>query len=527
MSLQVKVCQFTQQSGTGGQTVTVTGLDFTPVGALIFGNTQITNSGNFNLRRGFDDGTHRRAIAYNGGDFLGSYDNPEVAGSDSYSFLTTRNVAFNEINALGYIASFSSTGFVVQWDQNSNNWSAGAVWFVVLFGGVSVEVGSIVPPSTAGNQTTTFGLSDAFALWSFYVPYGTGTHSEPGCGGMGGGMAVACDTAQGATANATDAVSNPSVTRSYQATASAFVSSTTSAVTNTGTITAWHPSSIDVTWSANQTGVYYAYLVLGGAAAANLFTITQPTSLGVQRVTYTVANPVLLTVQSANHATSASLTTDNLFTFGAATPDLYQPCVWTGDTNGKAPPAWAVYWNATNQVFLTRAPTAEAMSTATSFGAVTDLSQGSLGIDWTTVDSTAREWIAVILGADDAGGVCGGSAPIVTTTYATRRLRRFSLPFDTNKQVKINRLEVLPQPGVGLSAGQGSDPVVMVRFSKDGGATWGNEIPLTIGKIGEYAHRAYMNRGPYGRNLVCEITDSDPVFSVLLDCFIDWEVGTS
>ncbi len=132
-----------------------------------------------------------------------------------------------------------------------------------------------------------------------------------------------------------------------------------------------------------------------------------------------------------------------------------------------------------------------------------------------------------MLGADTESLPCGGAVPVVTTTYATRRLRRFQVAFDENKRIKLNRLELLCQQGVGLSTGQGSSPIVMIKISKDGGSTWGYELPMSLGAMGEYSFRTYLNRLPYGRNLVAEVTISDPVFAGFLACFVDLGEGTS
>ena len=124
----------------------------------------------------------------------------------------------------------------------------------------------------------------------------------------------------------------------------------------------------------------------------------------------------------------------------------------------------------------------------------------------------------------------GGNTPVpppTGTVRAQRRLRRFNLPFDGNVNVKIQRLEFLVQSGQGLVSGLGSQPILMCRFSKDGGQTWGPEMQLNTGAMGDYLKRAYITRGPFGRNLVCEVWDTDPVFSALLDCYVDVLKGSS
>ncbi len=114
-----------------------------------------------------------------------------------------------------------------------------------------------------------------------------------------------------------------------------------------------------------------------------------------------------------------------------------------------------------------------------------------------------------------------------TTTYPTVRERIFALPFSMNLVLFLERIEFLIQAGEGLVTGQGSDPVVAVWFSKDGGKTYGNGYTVRPGKMGEYTKRSYLNRIGRARNWVCKIRVSDPVFWAFLDCYVDMSEGTS
>lgn len=87
---------------------------------------------------------------------------------------------------------------------------------------------------------------------------------------------------------------------------------------------------------------------------------------------------------------------------------------------------------------------------------------------------------------------------------------------DENKNITVSRFEILMEPGVGLVTGQGSDPVVMARWSKDGGYTWGAERQLKIGQLGVYDKRAYMNLCGWGPRMVPEITITDPVKRIVI-----------
>ncbi len=65
--------------------------------------------------------------------------------------------------------------------------------------------------------------------------------------------------------------------------------------------------------------------------------------------------------------------------------------------------------------------------------------------------------------------------------------------------------------GVGLTTGQGSDPVVMLRWSRDGGKTWSNSIWRSFGEVGEYSRRCIWHRVGGGARMVFEVRISDAV----------------
>jgi hypothetical protein len=77
------------------------------------------------------------------------------------------------------------------------------------------------------------------------------------------------------------------------------------------------------------------------------------------------------------------------------------------------------------------------------------------------------------------------------------------------------------EKGVGLSGE--SDPVIMMKYSNDGGYTWSNIRSSSPGGIGEYSARVIWRRLGSARNRVYEITMSDPVKRVISSAFIKVE----
>jgi hypothetical protein len=95
------------------------------------------------------------------------------------------------------------------------------------------------------------------------------------------------------------------------------------------------------------------------------------------------------------------------------------------------------------------------------------------------------------------------------------------------KRVFIPRFEIDIEGGVGLTTGQGSDPQVMLRISRDGGRTWGHSQKWrSMGAIGAYKSRMRWLRLGQAREWVFEVTISDPVRRNVINAHADLMVGT-
>jgi hypothetical protein len=82
---------------------------------------------------------------------------------------------------------------------------------------------------------------------------------------------------------------------------------------------------------------------------------------------------------------------------------------------------------------------------------------------------------------------------------------------ENRERIFHNSLQVEFSPGVGLQTGQGSNPQAMMRFSDDGGTTYGTIRTTTIGAAGRYKNRAMWRRLGTARDRVYEVSISDPV----------------
>lgn len=96
-----------------------------------------------------------------------------------------------------------------------------------------------------------------------------------------------------------------------------------------------------------------------------------------------------------------------------------------------------------------------------------------------------------------------------------------ALPTGQNnlKRTAQHSLQLDCESGVGLITGQGSAPVVSLRWSDDGGHTWSNYHNASLGAIGQYGTRVIWRRLGMTQKLrdrVYEISGTDPVKITIL-----------
>lgn len=160
---------------------------------------------------------------------------------------------------------------------------------------------------------------------------------------------------------------------------------------------------------------------------------------------------------------------------------------------------------------------------------VAEIAQSGWQLD-SVVVSNADPADNITLGVGEAVTVTftNSQLPVpVSVTYPIRRLRR--APHLSTEQLNqfFSKLQIDMQTGVGTGTGQASDPVVMVRWSNDGGFTWSHEHWLSAGKVGEYSKRAILRRLGRGRDRIFEVVITDPVFVALLDVYLNASKGSS
>ena len=130
---------------------------------------------------------------------------------------------------------------------------------------------------------------------------------------------------------------------------------------------------------------------------------------------------------------------------------------------------------------------------------------------------------------DSVDGRIGELVDNVYTQYDDNVLRSATLKPIAENGIAIfaGELEATFQAGVGLTTGQGSDPVAMMEFSDDGGFNYFGVFKRPIGKIGDYGHEVIWNRQgrfPDARTIRFSVTD--PVNANLIRIAATPELGS-
>jgi hypothetical protein len=83
--------------------------------------------------------------------------------------------------------------------------------------------------------------------------------------------------------------------------------------------------------------------------------------------------------------------------------------------------------------------------------------------------------------------------------------------YDDGKQMSAAAIELDIDAGYGTTTGQGTNPVVRMRISKDGGHNFGNERETTLGRVGQYTARSRWTGIGSARQWTFGFKISDPV----------------
>jgi hypothetical protein len=93
-----------------------------------------------------------------------------------------------------------------------------------------------------------------------------------------------------------------------------------------------------------------------------------------------------------------------------------------------------------------------------------------------------------------------------------------------NNRINVKELKLDYERSSALQNGQGSDPQMMMRYSKDGGYNYSTDIFRDMGAIGNYNQQITWTNLGVGRDYVFELSVSDPVKADLYALYVNVEV---
>jgi hypothetical protein len=511
------------------------GMAFTPKAVVIFGTMTGKWSGTLNQEEldnfGIDDsvthaGTCIESRWFSGDPWRG------VCQSMSYSFMTASAIYSAGFRTQGYVSSFSLGGFTYTLDLNLDG---GFTFGFVAVGGDTLKAKVVFYghgiPGTADDGTTFtitgVGFQPAAGIFVHHV-----TANGPYNDSTGDALSIGvCDTALNQVAMCAGLLDTHLPASAYRSLHPGVVNlSNHNAVpqaVDVFAITSWNADGFTGKVPTGQpagTGPGAAGLLLGGVTSL-AGTFAQPASDGSQTLSMPGMFPagILFGSIGATSTAGSTIALDESWAVGAYSGMGRSWAYWhgmlhtateSGSTGGGA------NWGAADALHIA-VNNGPSSSTIIEVGTLsgTALLDGQFVGSWTKTDGTARQVLYFAFGAPSA-------PPPPRVTYKTRRLKRFALPWDeANRWKFISRLEFILQTGIGDATG--SNPVLMVRLSPDGGMTWGNEIDLTVGQMGAFSTRAYVHRLGRARNPVIEVTMTDAANWQLVQALVDLDSGTS
>ena len=439
-----------------------------------------------------------------------------------------------EIDGRAYITNIAVGSFQLTWDLRTRT---GDSLMVLVLGGDELTV-AVFSPSTLANASyaTPSPAAGILCLGETNL-YGSTGALNAVTGAGGGYLNLGWDT-RGSGRGCAVMVPAYQVTQTTppqyraQLTDRCFthVNSSGALVGGAPVVSAWGPTSYTVSGQATGGAQLSQHAFCGPTLVCAAGAFQAPATNGPVTITTGVhARAVLVMTTGLAPTTSAS---SGLMQLSLGWTDGHQQAAfWVADATppgSTAKPTGARYLSTTS---LARTGTPN--GTSTTFANILALQsltpQGSLTVTCTGADGTQPQILWFALGT-------AAEPPAPPAVRGIRRQRRVPLPFAQHRLMRVDRLEVLMQMGMGTSAPfrtdlpwlatqQAPDPVVLLRLSKDGGFTWGNEITLQVGKVGEYLRRCYVNRLGDGRQWVLELSMTDPVYSAWLDALVDVQDG--
>ncbi len=528
------VLTFTPPGGTGTQTVTgVSDADGDFIGKLFifdttFGALNTVTSGAAGIgaysdSRGVDTGTVRSARAQES--FYSPLNFKAVGSGESlgdFSIIDqwTGILGISTIDRTAKISAIRTGEFDVNYATGFGGLQTPIT--VTVLGGDDIDF-AFASTTVNGTYTTPSKPQGLLSLPLAVPASSGGTAASVGGDNVPWGFATRDGVYGASTLHVVNQGQNFSVQRTSAWTAS--IDGTTGALGTLPTVSAWGDTSYTI---ANSTSIPVAAMAVCGEeiqTAGGVF--DQPIVTGDQVIDLGIIAKVIWFFSVGQVAATTVYSSPGQFARGCATA-LSQSGYWGGEaTNGNSGPQTGARYLSNNSVLRFGTPAAGSTSFV-AVAALTDVGTDTTAtLHWSSVDSTARQIIWFAIGDSEPPPPPPPEPVFRTREVVRRRLRRAPIVWNEKgglqTRVRINLFAVDMQPGVGTS--DTPDPLVMIRASKDGGFTWGNERRLTAGRVGEFFNRINAWQWGQGRDWVFEVSCTDPVLWNLVGAYFDAEGG--
>ena len=124
-----------------------------------------------------------------------------------------------------------------------------------------------------------------------------------------------------------------------------------------------------------------------------------------------------------------------------------------------------------------------------------------------------------LVGARNSGTIYTMSRNVYTDGGAQiLRLRRCPHLGQENRRIRYGRFELDIEKGLGAV---GSLPKAYLRWSDDGGKTWGSALDASVGEVGNYTLEVAWNRLGYGRDRVFELYSTAAIKHAWIDAYLE------
>ncbi len=124
---------------------------------------------------------------------------------------------------------------------------------------------------------------------------------------------------------------------------------------------------------------------------------------------------------------------------------------------------------------------------------------------------------------DSQSGKLGYISPASMTEFDSPQVMSWTYQavYAENKLALHRRFELVVNAGHGLLTGQGSDPLVTLQISDDGGETFRTLPTKSLGLRGKYSARVFWDGLGSARQRVYRVSISDPIPVMTVDTILD------